>query len=173
MPFSPEEFRKTVGQFASGVTVVTTRAADGHPLGLTVSSFCSVSLNPPLVLVCVDHRSETHAGFKASGVFGVSILEQGQEEISRRFAVPGPSKLDGIELLEGRSGVALIPGALAHIECRIVRAPEAGDHTVYIGEVTNLSLRPGRPLLYHGSAYHRMAPGESGTLSGNGWRIET
>ena len=173
MLISSAEFRKTVGQFAAGVTVVTTRAPDGRPQGLTVSSFCSVSLEPPLVLVCVDHRSETHAGFKASGVFGVSILEESQEDLSRRFATAGEDKFHGIELITGRSGVALIPGALAHLECRIVKAPDAGDHTVYIGEVTSLGMWPGRPLLYHASAYHRLTPAESGPLAGNRWRIET
>jgi len=150
------EFRRAMGQFATGVTVVTTRDPQGRPLGLTVNSFCSVSLEPPLVLVCIDHRSETHDGFEASHVFGVSVLAEGQEDVSQRFASGGPAKFAGAALAAGRDGVALVPGALAHLECRIVSAHEAGDHTIYVGEVVRLSVSPGRPLLYHASGYRRV-----------------
>jgi flavin reductase len=94
MPIEPEVFRRALGQLAAGVTVVTTRNGEGRPLGLTVSAFCSVSLDPPLVLVCVDNRSEANAGFRSSGVFGVSVLADRQEETSRRFAVAGPAKFE-------------------------------------------------------------------------------
>lgn len=152
-PVDPDEFRKALGQFATGVTVVTTLDNDGNPLGLTVSSFCSVSLDPALVLVCVDNRSETHDGF-ASGVFGVSILAEGQEEWSKRFAFGGAEKFAGLTLEKGRHGVPLVPGALAHIECRVTAALPGGDHTIYLGEVLRLAAAPGRPLLYHASGYH-------------------
>jgi flavin reductase (DIM6/NTAB) family NADH-FMN oxidoreductase RutF len=150
----PVEFRRTLGQFASGVTVVTTRDAEGRPLGLTVSSFCSVSLEPPLVLVCIDNRSESHDGFEASGVFGVSVLAEGQEEWSRRFAVGGAEKFEALSLDVGDHGVPLVPGALAHIECRVTATLPAGDHAIYVGEVLRLRAFPGRPLLYHASGYH-------------------
>ena len=156
---APADFRRALGQFATGVTVVTTRDAAGRPFGLTVSSFCSVSLEPPLVLVCIDNRSEAHDGFEASQLFGVSVLAEGQEEWSRRFAEGGPAKFAGATLRGGHHGVALVPGALAHLECRVVSAHDAGDHTIYVGEVLALSVHPGRPLLYHARGYRRVEPG--------------
>jgi flavin reductase (DIM6/NTAB) family NADH-FMN oxidoreductase RutF len=156
-------FRRALGQFASGVTVVTTRDAAGQTLGLTVSAFCSVSLHPPLVLVCIDHRSETNAGMRESGQFAVNVLAEGQEDVSRRFAVPGKAKLDGFALAEGRHGLPLIPGALAHVECRVRSFHDEGDHAVWVGEVRALAAHPGRPLLYHAGDYRRL---EGGPRSG-------
>jgi flavin reductase (DIM6/NTAB) family NADH-FMN oxidoreductase RutF len=156
-PIDPGQFRKALSQFASGITVVTTRETDGRPLGLTVSAFCSVSLEPPLVLACVDNRSVTRAGFQTSGVFGVSVLAEGQEAVSRRFAGPGIHRFVGLEVATGAMGVALIPGALTHLVCRIAWAHPAGDHTIYVGEVLSLAVHPGRPLLYHRGAYRHLA----------------
>jgi len=160
MPVDPADFRRALGQFAASVTVVTTRDAQGRSLGLTVTAFASVSLEPPLVLVCVDHRSEAHAGFRHAGLFGVSILAEEQEEVSRRFAVGGAAKFKGLELATGSTGVPLIPGALAHLECRVSGMHVAGDHTIYVGEVLSVDVRPGRPLLYHDRGYRRLAAGE-------------
>jgi flavin reductase (DIM6/NTAB) family NADH-FMN oxidoreductase RutF len=160
MPVDPADFRRALGQFAAGVTVVTTRDGKGRSLGLTVTAFASVSLEPPLVLVCVDHRSETHAGFRHAGLFGVSILAEGQEEVSRRFAGGGAGKFKGVDLEKGETGVPLIPGALAHLECRVSATHLAGDHTIYVGEVVSARVRPGRPLLYHDRDYRRLAVGE-------------
>jgi flavin reductase (DIM6/NTAB) family NADH-FMN oxidoreductase RutF len=154
----PVSFKQAMAQFATGITVVTTRDAAGRPHGLTVNSFCSVSLEPALVLVCIDHRAEAHEAFRESGIFAVSVLSEEQESWSRRFAQGGPSKFEGIAFETGRDGLLLVPGALAHLECRVVAAPEGGDHTIYVGEVLALAARPGRPLLYHGSRYRRMAP---------------
>jgi 4-hydroxyphenylacetate 3-hydroxylase, reductase component len=151
------EFKRAMAQFATGITVVTTRDAAGRPLGLTVNSFCSVSLEPALVLVCIDHRSDAHAGFRESGVFAVSVLNEEQEGWSRRFAQGGPGKFEGASFATGRDGLLLVPDALAHLECRVVAAHEGGDHTVYVGEVLALEARPGRPLLYHASRYGRLA----------------
>lgn len=164
MPIEPSDFRKTLGQFATGVTIVTTRDASGRPMGLTVNAFASVSLEPPLVLVCIDNRSETHDGFEASGVFGASVLSEGQEGWSRRFANPGHEKFSPEDLLTGETGVALVPGALAHIECRVAATLAGGDHTIYVGEVLRLHAFPGRPLLYHGSGYRRLRAPEGGQL---------
>ena len=102
MSVDSASFRRALGQFATGVTVVTTRDAAGHPLGLTVSAFCSVSLHPPLVLVCVDHRSEANAGMRESGLFAVNVLAEEQEDVSRRFAAPGRAKLEGFAFVEGK-----------------------------------------------------------------------
>lgn len=160
MTVDQASFRRALGQFASGVTVVTTLGKDGSLLGLTVSSFCSVSLDPPLVLVCIDNRSETHDGFEASGVFGVSILAEGQEEWSNRFAFAGAEKFSGVELRRGEHLVPLVPGALAHLECRVSAALPGGDHTIYLGEVLRLEVTAGKPLLYHASGYHGLGTSE-------------
>ena len=160
MAIDHSRFRQALSQFASGITVVTTRDAAGAPLGLTVSAFCSVSLDPPMVLVSIDNRSEAGAGLLGSGIFGVSILAEGQEDWSRRFASAGPAKFSGVDLLAGLSGVPLIPGALAHIECRVAGVYAGGDHTLYLGEVTELEVGEGRPLLYHNRGYRRLEPEE-------------
>jgi flavin reductase (DIM6/NTAB) family NADH-FMN oxidoreductase RutF len=136
--------------------VVITRDETGRPQGLTVSSFCSVSLDPPLVLVCIDNRAEAARAAAASGIFSVSVLAEGQEALSRRFAGGGPAKFEGIDLLSGALGVPLVPGALAHLECRVFSSHPVGDHTVFVGEVLRLDIAAGRPLLYHASAYHRL-----------------
>lgn len=143
------------------MTVVTTRDAGLRPLGLTVNAFCSVSLDPPLVLICVDRSSEAHAGFRDSGVFGVSVLAEGQEDWSRRFALAGPDKFVGVALEAGKYGVTLVPGALAHLECRVIAAHDGGDHVIYLGEVVVLQVgAAGRPLLFHASSYRSLAAGE-------------
>ena len=161
MGIDPDEFRRSLGQFASGVPVVTTRDKDGQPHGLTASSFCSVSLDPPLVLVCIDRRSETHDGFEASHVFGISVLREDQEHFSQRFSQSGREKFAARDLHLGEVGVALVPGALAHIECRVVSATQAGDHTIYVGEVVRLAVAAGQPLLFHASEYGRLDGGKA------------
>ncbi len=162
MAIDPSRFRQALCRFATGVTVVTTRDAAGTPFGLTVNAFCSVSLDPPMVLVSIDNRSDAGAGFRGPGLFAVSILAEHQEEWSRRFATPGPAKFQGVELLTGTTGVPLVPDALAHIECRVVHAYPGGDHTLYVGEVLELSLCDGdaAPLVYHDRNYRRLHPGE-------------
>lgn len=149
-------FKRALGQFASGVTVVTTVSPEGRPLGLTVTAFCSASLDPPLVLVSIDNRSEAHDGLRGSGLCGVSLLAEGQEEISRRFARGGAAKFEGLPLLTGRHGVLLVPGALALLECRVAAALPGGDHTLYLGEVLTATVSPGRPLIYQAGHYRRL-----------------
>ena len=157
MSLDAASFRRALGQFATGVTVVTTRDAAGHPLGLTVSAFCSVSLHPPLVLVCIDHRSDANPGMRESGHFAVSVLAEDQEDVSRRFAATGRSKFEGFAFSEGRQRLPLVPGALAHVQCKVRSFHDEGDHALWVGEVIALSAHPGRPLLYHGGAYRRIA----------------
>jgi 4-hydroxyphenylacetate 3-hydroxylase, reductase component len=168
MSVDTASFRRALGQFATGVTVVTTRDAAGHPLGLTVSSFCSVSLHPPLVLVCIDHRSEANAAMRASGLFAVSVLAEDQEDVSRRFAAAGRAKTEGFPFVEGKHGLPLVPGALAHVECHVRSFHDEGDHAVWVGEVRSLSAHPGRPLLHHAGAYGRTeGGGRSGKAGGD------
>jgi flavin reductase (DIM6/NTAB) family NADH-FMN oxidoreductase RutF len=155
----PIALRGVLGRFATGVTVVSTLDSDGEPCGLTVNSFTSVSLEPPLVLVCIDHRADNHAHLLGHGWFGISVLSESQEALSRRFASRERRKFDGLDQIRGHSGVPLLVGALAHLECRLVEAFEAGDHTILLGRVERLTQFGGRPLLFYGGAYHRIAPG--------------
>jgi len=147
-------FRQALCQFASGVTVVTTQGPDG-PLGLTVTAFSSLSLDPPLVLVCIDRRSETHAGFER-GAFAVSLLAEGQEAMSRRFACGGPAKFAEGGLAAGESGLLLVGDALAHLECRVTAVVPGGDHVIYVGLVERARAREGRPLVHHARGYRRL-----------------
>ena len=156
MPVESAEFRRALGQFASGVTIVTTRAPDGRPLGLTVSAFCSLSLDPPLILVCIDKRSESTPAVLASGVFAVSLLAEDQEALSQRFAARDADRFAGLSP-NGTSGLVTIPDALAALECRLHACHEAGDHVIWIGLVESARVRPGRPLLYHDRGYRRLA----------------
>jgi flavin reductase (DIM6/NTAB) family NADH-FMN oxidoreductase RutF len=157
MAIDPASFRQALSQFASGITVVTTLDGNGAPLGLTVSAFCSVSLEPPLVLVSVDERSETHAGFEASGLFAVSVLSEAQDAVSRLFARPGPEKFATLPMVAGARGLPLVPDALAHIECEVRATHHAGDHVLYVGEIVSLAVWPGLPLVYHRGAYRRLS----------------
>jgi flavin reductase (DIM6/NTAB) family NADH-FMN oxidoreductase RutF len=159
-------FRRALGQFASGVTVVTTLDGDERPVGLTVSAFCSVSLHPPLVLVCIDHRSEANDAVRRSGLFAVSVLSEDQEAVSRRFAAPGRAKLEGFAFATGRRGLPLVPGALAHLECRVRSFHDEGDHAVWVGEVLSLAAHPGKPLVYHAGAYRALDEGARGGKPG-------
>src|SRR5262245_1347596 len=122
MPLTPTEFRTALRAFAAGVTVVTTRDREGHPSGLTARAFPSVSLTPPLVLVCVDHAATAHPDFRERGWFAVNVLRREQESLSRRFAVSGGDKFRDVPYHEGPSGLPLLDGTLATLECRIVDA---------------------------------------------------
>ena len=115
-----------------------------------------MSLDPPLVLVCIDHRSEANRGLRESGVFAVSVLEETQEAVSRRFAAPGTGKLEGFDFVKGELGLPLVPGAVAHVECEVRSFHEEGDHAVWVGQVRAASTSPGRPLLHHAGAYRTL-----------------
>jgi 3-hydroxy-9,10-secoandrosta-1,3,5(10)-triene-9,17-dione monooxygenase reductase component len=150
------DFRRAMGQFATGITVVTGRDSEGRPFGLTVNSFTSVSLSPPLVLFCLATRSELNAPLGLTRRYGVSVLSEAQEEWSTRFATSGIDRFEGVEMVEGAQGLPLVPDALAWLECRVTDVHAGGDHSIYVGEVLSLEVRPGRPLLYHASGYRRL-----------------
>jgi len=156
MPIDKQEFRRVLGHFAAGVTIVTTVGADGKPYGLTATAFTSVSLEPPLVLVCVDKRSDSHPHFHVSRVFAVNFLAHDHEHLSRHFAVSGGDKFADLRTRKGVTGAPLLSEALGHLECRAVNVIEAGDHTIFIGEVESADAREGEPLLYFRGAYHRI-----------------
>lgn len=157
MTIDPDSFRSVLGRFASGITVVTTRDAEGRDVGMTVSAFCSVSLDPPLVQVCVDHAASLYAALSVSKGYGVNILAAEQEALSRRFATAESTRrFDGIGYRRGESGVLLLDDALAHLECRIVASHPTGDHTMFVGEVESATARSARPLLYYRGGYAQL-----------------
>ncbi len=155
MSLDQDAFRAVLGRFASGVTIVTVRAATGRDHGMTVSAFCSVSLVPPLIMVCIGDDSSLRAVIADASYFGVSILAANQEPLSRRFAAHG-ERFDGIGFSRGENGVALIDGALAFMECRVVARHPAGDHTIVIGQVEAASVGDDRPLLYYRGGYAQL-----------------
>src|SRR5262249_54326152 len=141
--------------FASGVTVVTT--ASGNELyGMTVSSFASLSLNPPLVLICIDKSVPTHDAIREAGCFVVNILEKRQEHLSRRFATTATDKFKGVAWHSGNLGLPVLADTLAAIECRLHNVLDGGDHTIFVGEVVDAEVREGAPLLYYRRGYHEL-----------------
>ncbi len=152
----PKELRRVMGAFATGVTVVTTLDAAGKDCGLTANAVSSVSLTPPLLLVCVDKTSESHDAFRQSGVFAVNILSTEQEALSQCFAKSDTDKFAGVAVERTATGVALFPGSLASLDCRVVAAHDAGDHTIYVGSVETATTQAGEPLLYFGGRYARI-----------------
>jgi flavin reductase (DIM6/NTAB) family NADH-FMN oxidoreductase RutF len=157
MTIDPDSFRSVLGRFASGITVVTTLDAEHRDVGMTVSAFCSVSLCPPLVQICVDHAASLYAALVGNARYGVSILAAEQEALSRRFATAESTRrFEGIGYRRGESGVILLDDALAHLECRIVASHEVGDHTMFVGEVESASARSARPLLYYRGGYAQL-----------------
>jgi flavin reductase (DIM6/NTAB) family NADH-FMN oxidoreductase RutF len=157
MTIDPDSFRSVLGRFASGITVVTTVDAQGRDVGMTVSAFASVSLRPPLISVCIDHAASMHRAISVADRFGVNILAAEQEALSRRFAaVESSHRFEGIGYERGESGVVLLDDALGHVECLRVAQHEAGDHTLFIGEVERAQARDARPLLYYRGGYAQL-----------------
>jgi flavin reductase (DIM6/NTAB) family NADH-FMN oxidoreductase RutF len=155
MPIDDAHFRLAMSHFASGVTIVTT-SHDGKLFGMTVASFASLSLHPPLVLVCIERSVKTHDAIAAAGKFGVSILSGAQADISSKFASRNEDKFGGVELVPGEMDVPLIAGALTAIECRVYDQLPGGDHSIFIGEVLKIHTTEGDPLLYFRSGYREI-----------------
>ena len=147
------ELRNALGQFATGVTVITTQAVDGRPVGVTANSFSSLSLEPPLVLWCLARDATSLPVFRDCTHFGVNVLSSGQHHLSRLFATSGADKFGGTEVRDGPSGVPLVEGSLAHFVCRNVRQIDAGDHVIVIGEVEHFETFDGEPLVFHSGSY--------------------
>jgi flavin reductase (DIM6/NTAB) family NADH-FMN oxidoreductase RutF len=160
MTLSAAEFRKAMGSFATGVTIITLDL-EGEVQGMTANAFSSVSLDPPLLLVCVDHSARTHAHMHAKKRFGINILAEHQREISEYYARPVHTHERAEEAAGARfdrtaQGTPILHGALAYLECRLQSAEEAGDHTVFIAEVEDVVVRQGEPLLYFRGRYRKM-----------------
>jgi len=146
----PPLFRQLLGRFATGVTVVTTRAPSGdEPIGMTASSVASVSLDPPLVLVSVDRSHDMHAALEGGSHFVLNVLAADQEALSRRFAADDePNRFSGVGFHPNKQGIAVLDGVVAHIECEKQAVIPAGDHTVFVGLVVGGNVTDRWPLLY-------------------------
>src|SRR5579872_263346 len=158
MKVGQEDFRKALGSFATGVTVITVDF-EGEVHGMTANAFTSVSLDPLLVLVCVDHKARTHAHLHARKPFGINVLSENQRKISEHYAQidRDPARAEseaGARFDYTRHGTPVLHGALAYLECRLQSTQDAGDHTIFIAEVEDVVVRDGRPLLYFHSLYH-------------------
>lgn len=155
--FSSTDFRGALGAFATGVTVITTQGEE-HPYGMTANAFSSVSLDPPLVLVCVIKDTEGSRSIATNGVFAVNILSVDQEAVSRFFASrERPRGWKGFEAIShsrAASGSPILDGSAAYLDCRVHASHEAGDHIIFVGEVMAIGRNPeARPLLFHGGGY--------------------
>ena len=156
-PVTSDEFRRACGRFATGVTIATVLDRAGSPHGVTVSSFTSVSLEPPLILICLGHRVTMIDTFRQAKVFGINVLSDQQRELSDRFARKGHDRFNGLKWQRGESGVPLLPGCIAMIECTIHQRFTSGDHDIFVGEMVRGRIVEGDPLIYYASAYRQLA----------------
>ena len=152
---TPDEFREVIGHFATGVTVITT-TEDGRPLGTTASAVTSLSLEPPMILVCLNKESATGRAMAASGRFAVNILGEHQSDLAVRFAAKGGDKFDGVATTSGEWNEPLLSEALATLECTVVERTTGGTHVVFFGQVETASARPGAPLAYYRGQFGRL-----------------
>jgi flavin reductase len=154
---APDLFRRVMGSFPTGITVVTVEREPGQVHGMTANSFTSVSLDPLLILVCVDQDARLLSYLKTQRRFGVSILRDTQEQVSKHFAKPQQDPAEearlGIRFQWTSSGIPLLEDALAHLSCNVAAQYMAGDHTIFVGEVESIELKEGQPLLYHRGKY--------------------
>lgn len=156
MTVDQHSFRSVLGRFSSGVTVVTTIDRRKRDQGMTVSAFSSVSLDPPLVLICIGHDASLYTTLERATHFTVNILSEGQEALARRFAEPGPNRFSGIGYGRGKNGIAILDDVLGHIECEVVARYESGDHDVIVGAVDVAEANEGKPLLYYRGGYAQL-----------------
>ena len=154
----PRLLRDVLGTFATGVVIVTTQGVEGEPVGLTVSSFNSVSLEPPLILWSLALKSPSVTAFRAHTHFAVNILAESQIALCKSFGRSATAKFDDVDYTHGMTGVPLLAGAAAHLECRTYARYPGGDHEIYIGEVLAMEgfLHP--PLLFHGGSFRKLQP---------------
>jgi flavin reductase (DIM6/NTAB) family NADH-FMN oxidoreductase RutF len=148
-------FKKAMSRFACGVTVVTAEY-EGKRYGATVSAFSSLSLTPPLVLICIGKNSTAHDAIRKGERFVVNILREGQEALSNLFASKTHDKFAGLETRAGKLGVPVLDGVLAAVECRLYETLPGGDHTIFVGEVVHADLAEGNPLVYFRGGYREL-----------------
>ncbi len=154
MSFDARTFRNALGCFPTGVTIVTTTAGDSSPLGVTINSFCSVSLDPPLVLFCLDNKNTCLDAFKAAGCFAINVLCREQRELSIRFASRLEGKWKDVPYETWAGGAPILSGCLANFDCTTVDIRDGGDHQIFIGRVERLRCaQDGEPLVYYRGSY--------------------
>ena len=152
-PVTSHQFRHACGRFATGVTIASVLDSSGAPHGLTVNSFSSVSLEPPLVLICLGHAVTMIEAFRAARYFGLSVLSDSQRDVSERFARKGHDRFNGTPWHSGETGVPLLDDSLAEIECGVYKRFTAGDHDILVGEMLAARISEGDPLIYYASQY--------------------
>lgn len=157
-PIDDGTMRAVCGNFVTGVTVVTT-SLDGNPVGVTINSFTSVSLTPPLILFCIHQASTIRSALRRSGVFAVTILAEDQAELCRNFAKQTTARITDVMARPGRTGAPILLGGLAYLDCRVVSQHPGGDHWIVVGEVLDTGLlRDDRPLTFFRNAHPRLEP---------------
>ncbi|MFD9331211.1 flavin reductase family protein [Streptomyces sp. NPDC060065] len=154
---APEQFRAAMARFPSGVVVVTTRCADGTPRGFTASSFCSVSLEPPMILVCLANSADSAASFECCDRFAVSVLAPDHRPLALRFATKGTDKFASGGLCLSPDGLPTVERALSELDCAAHARHPAGDHTVLIGRVKGVRLGEGSPMVYYDRSFRTLA----------------
>jgi 3-hydroxy-9,10-secoandrosta-1,3,5(10)-triene-9,17-dione monooxygenase reductase component len=154
--FDPRQFRQALGTFTTGVTIVTTRGADGLDYGMTANSFNSVSMDPPMVLWSLNKDSSSAAAFTQARHFAVHILASEQEALSNRFAKSGGDKFAGLNPARGPDGIPLLDGCAARFECRMAYQYEGGDHLILVGQVLAFERFDCAPLVFQGGGYRRL-----------------
>ncbi|WP_420348573.1 flavin reductase family protein [Pelagibius sp.] len=159
MTFDSLAFRKAMGTFATGVTVVTTRDAEGQNCGVTVNSFASVSLEPPLVLFCLDREAMSFGAFTGADRFAINFLAAEQHHLSIRFSVSATDKWDGVAYDSWADDLPMLKGCLANLGCRREAVYDGGDHVIIVGYVEDLRISETRePLVYYQSGYRAIGP---------------
>ncbi|MDR5814396.1 MULTISPECIES: flavin reductase family protein [unclassified Caballeronia] len=160
--FDPSAFRTALGQFATGVTVITTLTPSGQPIGITASSFNSVSLDPPLVLWSLATRSASMAVFRSNSHYVVNVLAASQLDLCRRFATVKGDRFAGVSHAAGDSGMPVLDGAIAWFECHNRSRYDEGDHVIFVGEVERCGVRedgdPAAPLVFQAGGFHTLGP---------------
>jgi|SRR5579884_1463810 len=152
----PETFRRVCAQFATGVAVATVRAPDGTPHGLTVNSFTSVSLEPPLILICIGDVCQILPLFRISPYFAVNFLTVAQQDLAVAFAERTDNRFDGVRWYEAPNGAPLLPDSLGWMECRLENVIAVGDHCILIGQVVHADAQEGAALLYFNRSYKQV-----------------
>lgn len=167
MSLNSRRFRNALGQFPTGVTIITTVAEDAELLGMTINSFNSLSLDPPLVLFSIHRQANSFHAWQKAQRYAINVLSEDQEELSNRFARSKSEKWIGQSILAGKTGMPLLPNAITIFECEAFGRHDGGDHEIFIGRVVelheNLATR-GRPLVFFGGQYRRLLVGEAHTL---------
>ena len=159
MSIDSHEFRRIMGHWASGVGIVTTRLPNGRPCGLTANAIASLSLDPLLVLVCVEKTADSHDCIRSTRAFGISVLKSEAESVARRFAAwEVDRKFEGIAYHEEQTGSPILDDALSWVDCHLHAEYDGGDHTIFVGRVVDGDATEGTPLLYYRGGYGRFTP---------------